>query len=161
MGRVKNAGDGARERLLQGAGRGFRIGGFGGIGVDALAREAGLTSGAFYAHFGSKADAFRLAVGRGIAFLRDGVALFQDRCGPGWRDPFVDFYFGERMRLGIEEACALPSSRPMSLAPMRRRGRPISRNWTDLSRRSRPALAIRPIANAPGLFSRCYPAGRA
>ncbi len=112
MGRGKNAGDGARERLLQGAGRGFRIGGFGGIGVDALAREAGLTSGAFYAHFGSKADAFRLAVVQGIAFLRDGVALFQDRCGPGWRDPFVDFYFGERMRLGIEEACALPSFTP-------------------------------------------------
>src|SRR5260221_7887975 len=91
-----NEGD-ARARLIEAAGRGFRTGGFGGIGVDALAKEAGLTSGAFYAHFGSKADAFRLAVVHGIAFLRDGVTTFQDRYGSGWRDPFVDFYFGERM----------------------------------------------------------------
>jgi TetR/AcrR family transcriptional repressor of nem operon len=29
--------------------------------------------------------------------------------GSKWRDAFVDFYFGERMNVGIEEACALPS----------------------------------------------------
>ncbi|OQW55003.1 MAG: hypothetical protein A4S14_14175 [Proteobacteria bacterium SG_bin9] len=113
MARSKKSESGdARERLLQAAGRGFRTGGFGGIGVDGLAREAGLTSGAFYAHFGSKADAFRLAVVDGIKFLRGGVAAFRESHGRGWRDPFVDYYFGERMLVSLAEACALPSFTP-------------------------------------------------
>ena len=37
-----NEGD-ARARLVEAAGRGFRTGGFGGTGVDALAKGAGLT----------------------------------------------------------------------------------------------------------------------
>ena len=112
MARPKKRGGDALERLLDAAGRGFRTGGFGGIGVDGLAREAGLTSGAFYAHFNSKADVFRLAVVDGISFLREGVTKFQTRHGPNWRDHFVDFYFGERMKVGIEEACALPTFTP-------------------------------------------------
>ena len=48
----KDEGD-VRARLVDAAGRGFRTGGFGGAGVDALAKGAGLTSVAFYAHFSS------------------------------------------------------------------------------------------------------------
>ena len=108
-----NKGEGdARARLVEAAGRGFRSGGFGGAGVDALAKGAGLTSGAFYAHFDSKAEAFRLVVSEGLATLRNGIAAFQERYGRGWRDPFVDFYLGERMELGISEACGLPSFSP-------------------------------------------------
>ena len=59
MARSKASEGDARERLVEAAGRGFRTGGFGGAGVDALAKGAGLTSGAFYAHFDSKAEAFR------------------------------------------------------------------------------------------------------
>ena len=99
----------ARARLVEAAGRGFRESGFGGAGVDALAKGAGLTSGAFYAHFDSKAEAFRLAVADGLAMLRNGVVDFQQQHGRNWRDPFVDFYLGERMQVGLEEACGLPS----------------------------------------------------
>src|SRR2546430_10206271 len=106
-----NEGD-ARARLVEAAGRGFRTGGFGGTGVDALAKGAGLTSGAFYAHFDSKAEAFKLVVSDGLATLRNGIASFQERYGRGWRDPFVDFYLGERMEVGISEACGLPSFSP-------------------------------------------------
>lgn len=109
MARSRRTRGDARNRLLDAVGRGFRAGGFGGIGVDALAKRAGLTSGAFYAHFGSKADAFQLAVVEGIVFLDNAVATFRERHGPNWRDPFVEFYFGERMALDIDEACALPS----------------------------------------------------
>ena len=112
MAQPRKPADNPRQLLLDAAGRGFRIGGFGGIGVDALAREAGMTSGAFYAHFRSKADAFRLAVVDGISFLREGVATFLTRYGKNWRDPFVDFYFGKRMNVGLDEACALPSFTP-------------------------------------------------
>jgi AcrR family transcriptional regulator len=99
----------AYARLLDAAGRGFRSAGFGGAAVDALAKRAGLTSGAFYAHFGSKADAFQLAVADGISFLGNAIAAFRARHGADWRDSFVDFYFGERMGVGLDEACALPS----------------------------------------------------
>ena len=102
----------ARALLVEAAGRGFRSGGFGGTGVDALAKGAGLTSGAFYAHFDSKAEAFKLVVSDGLATLRNGIASFQERYGHGWRDPFVDFYLGERMEVGISEACGLPSFSP-------------------------------------------------
>ena len=67
MARPRNSDGDARQRLVEAAGRGFRTGGFGGAGVDALAKGAGLTSGAFYAHFDSKAEAFRLVVSAGIA----------------------------------------------------------------------------------------------
>jgi TetR/AcrR family transcriptional regulator, transcriptional repressor for nem operon len=106
-----NEGD-ARARLVEAAGRGFRNGGFGGTGVDALAKGAGLTSGAFYAHFDSKAEAFRVVVSEGLAKLRNSVARFQERYGRGWRDPFVDYYLGERMEAELSDACGLPSFSP-------------------------------------------------
>src|SRR3979411_3511795 len=91
----------ARTRLVEAAGRGFRSGGFGGTGVDALAKGAGLTSGAFYAHFDSKSEAFRLVVSDGLATLRNGIAAFQERHGRGWRGPVRDFFFGARKGRGI------------------------------------------------------------
>jgi AcrR family transcriptional regulator len=99
----------ARERLLDAAGRGFRVGGFGGAGVDGLAKQAGLTSGAFYAYFGSKADAFRLALVDGLQLLRNGIERFKREHPADWQPRFVDFYFGTRMKVPLEEACALPT----------------------------------------------------
>ncbi len=112
MARSKGSEGDARARLVEAAGRGFRTGGFGGTGVDALAKGAGLTSGAFYAHFDSKAEAFRLVVSDGIAKLQHRFASFQERYGRGWRDPFVDFYLGDRMEVELAEACGLPSFSP-------------------------------------------------
>lgn len=109
MARRRNSSGDARSRLLDAAGRGFRVGGFGGIGVDALAQSAGLTSGAFYAHFGSKAGAFRMVVDEGMAALQAGIAACRQQHGAAWREAFIDFYLGERMRSGLDEACALPS----------------------------------------------------
>ena len=101
--------DQAYTRLLAAAGRSFRRGGYGGAGIDALAKDAGLTSGAFYAHFGSKAEAFRLTVRDGFQVLEDTVVSFHDRFGNGWQRRFVDFYLGELLEMGIAQACTLPS----------------------------------------------------
>ena len=109
MGRPKGGGGDARVKLLEAAGRGFRLGGFGGIGVDGLAKEAGLTSGAFYAHFGSKSDAFRLAVEACLESLREGIEAFQKQHGKAWLVPFVEFYFGARLAAPLNDACALPT----------------------------------------------------
>jgi TetR/AcrR family transcriptional repressor of nem operon len=45
-----------RQRILEAAGRRFKEDGIEGAGVAAVMSEAGLTNGAFYAHFASKED---------------------------------------------------------------------------------------------------------
>ena len=96
-----------RQRILEAAGRGFRKGGFGGIGVDGLAKEAGLTSGAFYVHFGSKAEAFRESVKQGMADLRGGVLYFQAEHGRAWWPEFVRFYLSAKRTCVLSESCTL------------------------------------------------------
>jgi AcrR family transcriptional regulator len=45
-----------RQRILEAAGRRFKQDGIDGAGVATLMSDAGLTNGAFYAHFTSKED---------------------------------------------------------------------------------------------------------
>ena len=45
-----------RQRILEAAGRRFKHAGIDGAGVAAVMSDAGLTNGAFYAHFASKED---------------------------------------------------------------------------------------------------------
>jgi TetR/AcrR family transcriptional repressor of nem operon len=45
-----------RQRIVEAAGRRFKQDGIDGAGVAALMADAGLTNGAFYAHFASKED---------------------------------------------------------------------------------------------------------
>ena len=97
------------RRILDAAGRGFRKGGFGGIGVDGLAKEAGVTSGAFYAHFNSKASAFRESVAQGMSDLKEGVLHFQTTYGANWWTEFVRFYLGTKRKCELSESCALQS----------------------------------------------------
>ena len=97
----------SRARILASAGRGFRAHGFGGLGVDGIAKAAGVTSGAFYAHFPSKAAAFREAVAGGMADLREGIERFRQQAGATWRSAFVDFYLGERRTCDVGDSCAL------------------------------------------------------
>jgi AcrR family transcriptional regulator len=99
----------SRARILASAGRGFRARGFGGLGVDELAKQAGVTSGAFYAHFKSKAAAFREAIASGMEDLRAGVRQIRAENGDKWLAAFVDFYMGERRRAALPDSCALQS----------------------------------------------------
>jgi TetR/AcrR family transcriptional repressor of nem operon len=101
-----------RQRILDAAGRGFRKGGFGGIGVDGLAKEAGVTSGAFYVHFDSKAAAFRESVVKGMSDLRDGVRHFQSKHEKTWWPEFVRFYLGTKRTCELAQSCALQSLPP-------------------------------------------------
>jgi AcrR family transcriptional regulator len=81
----------ARARMVAAAGRGFRRQGFGGIGVDGLAKEAEVTSGAFYGHFSSKGEAFKAALVAGLEEL------------------LVDFYLGQKRVCELGSSCALQS----------------------------------------------------
>jgi TetR/AcrR family transcriptional regulator, transcriptional repressor for nem operon len=52
----KNHKQATRQRILEAAGRRFKQDGIDGAGVAAVMSDAGLTNGAFYAHFASKED---------------------------------------------------------------------------------------------------------
>jgi AcrR family transcriptional regulator len=99
----------SRARILASAGRGFRSRGYGGLGVDELAKQAGVTSGAFYAHFKSKAAAFREAIAAGMDDLRNGVEQFRNSQEKNWPFAFIDFYMGERRRAALPDSCTLQS----------------------------------------------------
>jgi TetR/AcrR family transcriptional regulator, transcriptional repressor for nem operon len=96
-----------RGRLLAAAGRGFRMHGFGGVGVDGVAKDAGVTSGAFYVHFGSKAEIFRAALAKGLDDLRGGLGVFQQKYGAGWLRRFVLWYLNDERRADLPGSCAL------------------------------------------------------
>src|SRR3954452_13988840 len=101
--------DEARSRILHAAGRGFRRLGFGGIGVDGLAKEAGVTSGAFYGHFPSKAEAFKAAAVAGLVQLREAIEDLRASEGEDRLAPFVDVYMSVRRTCDLIESCALQS----------------------------------------------------
>ncbi|MBR0826556.1 TetR/AcrR family transcriptional regulator [Bradyrhizobium manausense] len=99
----------ARARMLAAAGRGFRRQGYGGIGVDGLAKEAEVTSGAFYGHFSSKGEAFKAALVAGLEELRVAVENLRDEHGAKWVEVFVDFYLGQKRVCELGSSCALQS----------------------------------------------------
>jgi TetR/AcrR family transcriptional repressor of nem operon len=98
-----------RALILAGAGRSFRSHGYDGSGVDGVAKAAGVTSGAFYAHFKSKADAFRETVVAGMQELETAIRNLRAQSESNWRERFVDFYLGEKRTCALTESCALQS----------------------------------------------------
>lgn len=98
----------SKARILASAARGFRSHGFGGLGVDGLAKAAGVTSGAFYAHFKSKSEAFRETVRGGLGQFAETLGQFRAE-GGDWVARFIDFYLGENRRCDLAQSCALQS----------------------------------------------------
>ncbi|MBC7956076.1 MAG: TetR/AcrR family transcriptional regulator [Cytophagales bacterium] len=101
-----------RRRIVDAAARGFRRNGFGGMGVDGLAKAAGVTSGAFYVHFDSKSSAFQEAVSQGMSELKGGVLHFQSTHAKAWWPEFVRFYLGFKRTCDLSDSCTLQSLSP-------------------------------------------------
>lgn len=101
-----------RAKLLASASRNFRKNGFAGIGVDSIAKAADATSGAFYAHLGSKDGAFLAALEIGLDEVLETVPAYQKEHGSAWVDAFVEYYFGEAHRADLECGCAMASLSP-------------------------------------------------
>src|SRR5438128_1998733 len=144
----------ARAKILTAVGRGFRRRGYDGIGVDGLAKEAGVTSGAFYGHFTSKGEAFEAAALAGLEELRQAVERFRAEEGAAWLGRFVDFYLSTKRTCELGESCALQSLTPEVARAGRGRpppgagcrpGRTHRCRWRDIDRaRRRPARSCRP-----------------
>jgi len=101
-----------RQKILDAAARRFRAEGYEGVGIDGLAKAAGVTNGAFYSHFESKADAFREVAVDGLAGLRKGIERCRAEHGEGWLAHFTRYYYGPLKLDDPENLCALPSFGP-------------------------------------------------
>lgn len=101
-----------RKKILEAAHRGFRREGFQGLGVDGLAKDAGVTSGAFYKHFKSKDDAFKESVEMGVGEFQAAVEMFRKQYGEAWLDEFAKFYLGEKRCAEMGDSCAMQSLTP-------------------------------------------------
>ena len=101
-----------RQKILNAAGRSFRNYGYSGIGVDGLAKAAGVTSGAFYSHFGSKDAAFDAALTAGLDEVIEAIPQLQRDHGAGWVKIFVDYYLGKQHRSDLACGCAMATLSP-------------------------------------------------
>lgn len=98
-----------RERILRSASRAFRSGGFGGVSVKDLMNEAGLTHGAFYAHFPSKDVLMGEACADAFKERAEGFHAMLDANPGNELDTFVRYYLRPEHVSRPELGCPVPS----------------------------------------------------
>ena len=101
-----------KERILIAASQNFRSNGYSGIGVDGIAKAAGVTSGAFYSHFGSKDGAFDAALIAGLNEVIEGIPQFQSNFGKKWVEEFADYYLSQKHQNDLACGCAMTTLSP-------------------------------------------------
>lgn len=101
-----------RKRIISAAERCFKKNGFFGIGVDGLAKEAGVTSGAFYGHFESKSMVFVEALVSGMRELSTAVKQLKEQHRDDWWTAFAQVYMGEKRICDLSQGCVLQTLTP-------------------------------------------------
>lgn len=101
--------DKIRAHILESSGQGFREEGYQGLGINALAKRAGMTSGAFYGHFPSKSQAFHEVVEKGMCDYKDSVAQFKNLYQDDWPKHFLDFYLSQEHLSDVANSCVVPA----------------------------------------------------
>jgi TetR/AcrR family transcriptional repressor of nem operon len=92
-----------RRRIIETAGRRFKQDGIDGSGIATLMKDAGLTNGAFYAHFDSKDDLVASAVADQLRGQRERFnAQMPDRAGV---EQFVREYLSVQHRDNPQDGC--------------------------------------------------------
>ncbi|SFR02818.1 DNA-binding transcriptional regulator, AcrR family [Lentzea waywayandensis] len=92
-----------RQRIIETAGRRLKRDGIDGSGVAALMADAGLTNGAFYAHFESKEDLVATAVADQLRDQRERLAAAPP--GRAGLDQIIRAYLSPEHRDSREEGC--------------------------------------------------------
>jgi AcrR family transcriptional regulator len=92
-----------RQRILEAAGRRFKQDGIDGAGVATLMSDAGLTNGAFYAHFASKEDLVANVLADQLRVQRQSFdAQPRDRAG---LEAFIRAYLSPQHRDESADGC--------------------------------------------------------
>lgn len=98
------------DRIVATAARAIRRGGFQGVGVADIMKEAGLTHGGFYAHFASRdallAEALERAGQEAATRVADYTAVRRKQGASAFR-ALVDGYLAERHLGSTETMCAV------------------------------------------------------
>jgi TetR/AcrR family transcriptional repressor of nem operon len=100
----------SKERILNVASRLFKKHGFAATGIDQIMDEAGLTAGAFYAHFKSKQDLFEQSLDHSMRYSRH--LLLKDTenlSGEEKINIIMKKYVSFLHRDLVEKGCALPA----------------------------------------------------
>jgi TetR/AcrR family transcriptional regulator, transcriptional repressor for nem operon len=92
-----------RRRIIEAAGRRFKADGIDGSGIAALMADAGLTNGAFYAHFESKDDLVVAAVADQLREQREDLSAAAP--GLAGAEQFLREYLSVRHRDSPEYGC--------------------------------------------------------
>lgn len=98
-----------QQNIIKAVGRGFRKNGYAGIGVDGLAKLAGVTSGAFYSHLSSKDKAFKVALEKGLDEVIEAIPKFQEEHKSEWPKAFAEYYLSKNHQKDLECGCAMAS----------------------------------------------------
>ncbi len=96
-----------RKKIIVAAEHSFKKHGYCGIGVDGLAKEAGVTSGAFYGHFKSKQDVFQESVASGLDDAANAISELKKDFSEDWWKEFAKLYTSERRTCDLTESCAM------------------------------------------------------
>jgi TetR/AcrR family transcriptional regulator, transcriptional repressor for nem operon len=101
--------DASRRRIIKVAGERFRGDGIAATGLASIMSEAGLTNGAFYPHFPSKAE----LVGESVAAaLEDQTKQLQEILASGGLDLAISSYLSAEHRDNPAEGCTLAALLP-------------------------------------------------
>ncbi|MER5575619.1 TetR/AcrR family transcriptional regulator [Streptomyces massasporeus] len=93
-----------RRRIVETAGRRFKQDGIDGSGVSTLMKDAGLTNGAFYAHFASKNDLVATAIADQLKVQAESVVA-QAAPGRAGLEQIVRGYLSPQHRDSPGEGC--------------------------------------------------------
>lgn len=95
--------DASRSRIMEVAADRFRADGIAASGLATIMSDAGLTNGAFYPHFQSKAELVRESV---VAALEDQSAQMSELIAAGGPEMAIDAYLSPAHRDNPAEGCA-------------------------------------------------------
>lgn len=100
----------ARDALLRAGARSLKTNGFNGIGVDGLAAAAGVTSGAFYSNFDSKAAMLEAVIEAGVGepFLTETDSMTRAEARARMIT-FVQEYINAEHSLDTADGCVMPA----------------------------------------------------
>jgi TetR/AcrR family transcriptional regulator, transcriptional repressor for nem operon len=92
----------SRQSILASAARLMRERGYDGVGIDAIVADAGLTPGAFYTHFNSKAALFTEVVQQALARAERHLPAIDTEADI---ETFVRFYLSNKMVRELGAGC--------------------------------------------------------
>jgi len=93
----------SRQKILRSAADLFTEKGYDPVGIDEIMKNAGMTRGAFYSHFSSKAELYSAAIYTASPLKQIKV----DPNAPGVIDAVIEHYFSEQHRNGSAFRCPL------------------------------------------------------